>query len=423
VVVCSAPDKQDLYHDTQMVSDGAGGAIITWEDFRDSDWNIYAQRINAAGAAVGPADGQGVCISTGVQKHPALTSDGAGGAIIVWEDARQYWSARDIYAQRVDGSVVPLWPVNGVLLAQWSMQSNKHAQLVGDGVGGAIVAWDDDRGTGSHIYAKRISGDGVPSWAATGVQLAAVGAQHDPRMVSDGAGGAIVAWREMRNGDPDVYVQRIDGTGSTLWTTDGVALCTQDSVQASIDLTTDGAGGAIVIWEDARAGLPDIYAHQVDAGGNPVWTPDGVAVAAAPQKQFLPQVAYQGTKGAFVTWVDLRHTGYRHDVYVRYMRDNVTAVTTAPVKQATLGQNRPNPFNPVTTIEYTVHERTPVVVGIYDALGKRVARLDQGIRDAGTHAVEWNGRDANGAPAVSGVYFYRLEGATGAGTRKMVLLK
>jgi hypothetical protein len=99
-----------------------------------------------------------------------------------------------------------------------------------------------------------------------------------------------------------------------------------------------------------------------------------------------------------------------------------TAVTVPPFK-ASLRQNFPNPFHPATTIDYTLGERSRAVVGIYDAAGRLVARLDQGTRDAGDYRVEWDGRDDQGNVVGSGVYFYRIEGAPGVAAKKMVRLK
>ena len=99
------------------------------------------------------------------------------------------------------------------------------------------------------------------------------------------------------------------------------------------------------------------------------------------------------------------------------------ATVTMPTLATTLAQNYPNPFNPKTTIEYTLASRADVGVGIYDAAGTLVVRLDEGAREPGTHHVEWDGRDAHGKAVGSGVYFYRLEGVKGIAPRKMVLLK
>jgi hypothetical protein len=99
------------------------------------------------------------------------------------------------------------------------------------------------------------------------------------------------------------------------------------------------------------------------------------------------------------------------------------ATVTVPALKATLGQNFPNPFKPATVIEFTLGEQSSAVLGIYDVAGRLVARLDQGVRDAGTYRAGWDGRDAGGRAVSSGVYFYRLEGAPGVPSKKMVLIK
>lgn len=86
--------------------------------------------------------------------------------------------------------------------------------------------------------------------------------------------------------------------------------------------------------------------------------------------------------------------------------------------------NFPNPFNPRTTIRYTLPSRGPVTVSIYDASGARIATLvDHEDRAAGAYSLEWDGRSESGAPVSSGVYFARIEHAGGVKTKKMTLLK
>jgi hypothetical protein len=86
--------------------------------------------------------------------------------------------------------------------------------------------------------------------------------------------------------------------------------------------------------------------------------------------------------------------------------------------------NYPNPFNPRTTVSYTVPARAPVTVAIYDPRGAKVATLvDHEERDAGAYRLDWDGRADNGAVVSSGVYFARIEHAGATRNRKMVLLK
>jgi len=83
-----------------------------------------------------------------------------------------------------------------------------------------------------------------------------------------------------------------------------------------------------------------------------------------------------------------------------------------------LSQNHPNPFNSSTTISYTLPEKGPVTLSIYNLLGQKVATLFDGVQQAGEHKLMW---DATGTP--SGVYFARLEVAEKRQIVRMVLLK
>ncbi|HET6348695.1 MAG TPA: FlgD immunoglobulin-like domain containing protein [Candidatus Krumholzibacteria bacterium] len=110
------------------------------------------------------------------------------------------------------------------------------------------------------------------------------------------------------------------------------------------------------------------------------------------------------------------------DVFVAGYDETLTGAG-APRLTAVLDQNIPNPFNPTTSIPYTLARSMRVVIGIYDVSGARVARLDQGVQSPGAHAATWNGRDGSGRAVASGVYFYRMEGSAGTPQRKMMLLK
>jgi Bacterial Ig-like domain/FG-GAP-like repeat/FlgD Ig-like domain len=99
-----------------------------------------------------------------------------------------------------------------------------------------------------------------------------------------------------------------------------------------------------------------------------------------------------------------------------------TGVRPAGVTVALL-QNHPNPFNPSTTIAFTLATPAQVELTIFDARGARVTTLAHGAYPAGTTDVRWNGTDSDGRPVSSGVYFCRLATGREVLTRKMVLLK
>jgi hypothetical protein len=85
--------------------------------------------------------------------------------------------------------------------------------------------------------------------------------------------------------------------------------------------------------------------------------------------------------------------------------------------------NYPNPFNPATTIRYEVSSAQNVALAIFDVNGRLVRALDAGMKSAGAHEKRWDGRDNQGRPVASGVYYARLTGQQQTLTRKIVLLK
>ncbi|MBN1482803.1 T9SS C-terminal target domain-containing protein [candidate division KSB1 bacterium] len=105
-----------------------------------------------------------------------------------------------------------------------------------------------------------------------------------------------------------------------------------------------------------------------------------------------------------------------------------TAVESRPVStvpnQFELSQNYPNPFNPTTEIQFKLNTPGMVSLTVYNAIGQHIRSLVQNeFRQAGIHAVTWNGRDDAGSPAPSGLYFYRLTSGLETHARKMILMK
>jgi predicted lipoprotein with Yx(FWY)xxD motif len=211
--ICMASDNQER---PQITSDGAGGAIITWWDYRNGASVIYAQRVDSSGTPQWSADGVPICTATSGQGNAQIISDGAGGAIITWDDYRSgNWSKWDIFAQRVSASGTPQWTSDGVAICT-AWDSQLHPQIISDGAGGVIITWRDYRSGNADIYARRVTASGTPQWSADGVPICmASGHQWNPHITSDGSGGAIISWEDYRGGwsNCDIYAQQIGKTG------------------------------------------------------------------------------------------------------------------------------------------------------------------------------------------------------------------
>jgi hypothetical protein len=303
-----------------IVSDGAGGAIVTWMDFGTGTYHVYAQHVLESGAVdpAWPTDGRAMTAATSEQQAPAIVPDGAGGAIVIWYDFRHgNW---DIYAQHVmaSGTVDPAWPAEGRALCVANGNQN-YLRVVSDDAGGAIASWQDHRsGTNYDLYAQRVLASGAvdPGWPVDGQALCtAANDQKFLAITSDGAGGAIVTWEDLRRDGwlADVYAQHVlsSGTVDPAWPVDGQTLCTAANHQINLSIVSDGAGGAIVSWNDYRSGLNngDIYAQHVLASGavHDSWPTDGRALCTEANEQRGPVIVSDGAGGAIVAWHDLRN--------------------------------------------------------------------------------------------------------------------
>ncbi len=325
--VCTAGQRQYF---PQMISDGAGGALIAWGDFRDGGSDIYVQRMSSTGVPQWTADGVALYAGFESQQDVAIVSDGAGGAICVWVDYRDTATNNaDVYCRRIDANGVPMWSATAVPVCVLP-ESQSFIDAAEDGAGGAIIVWSDERnGTDPDVYAQRVNGSGVVQWATNGIPIATLtDNQWIPSIISDGAGGAIIAWGDRRIGNSDIYAQRVNASGVIQWTVNGVAVCTATGTQRNVELVTDLFGGAIATWWDARGGNFDIYSQRMSPTGVMQWTADGVAVCTAAGDQSSAVVAPSGNGGVLITWLDLRN-GTDYDVYARFVNSSGVPKWTA----------------------------------------------------------------------------------------------
>jgi hypothetical protein len=317
VTVCDASGEQDY---PMAVPDGKGGAILTWTDLRTpaNAHDIYAQRVDASGTPKWTANGVAICDATGTQIKSEVLADGAAGAYFVWDDARAGDPNQDIYAQRVDSLGVRYWAGNGIAVCT-AANIQSASRISSDGSGGMVAVWQDLRSgvTGRDVFAQRIDPAGNPQWAANGKVVCDVaGNQGEPWPAPDGVGGTIVAWTDGQgSGNENIYVQKLDASGQQSWASRGIPLCDTTGAQYSPVLVPDGAGGAVAVWTDRRGGLYDLFARRVNAAGSAQWAAHGVPATMAGGAANAMVATSDGRGGLVVAWNDQRSGGL--DLYVQ----------------------------------------------------------------------------------------------------------
>ena len=242
-----------------------------------------------------------IALAADDQEDPVVADDGMGGTVITWTDYRNSPDHRDVYAQRMDATGAIQWALNGVAVCT-ALETQYYLQIIGDGSGGAIMAWIDKRSGSDEIYAQRIDAGGTAQWTANGVLVTGtLNTSNYLGIISDGAGGIIMVWQDNRSGNLDVYAQRISTGGVTEWTAGGEPIAASAIYEGPPSITTDGSGGAIINWADSRNGNPDVWAQRVDASGAPHWAAGGVPVAADPNlSEYSTKIVSDGAGGAVV---------------------------------------------------------------------------------------------------------------------------
>jgi hypothetical protein len=316
--LCTAANAQS---NLVAVSDGEGGEIVAWVDYRNSGSNgtdIYCQRISGLGQLLWSLDGVAVCTASGNQLNVAICTDGAHGAILVWEDNRFALNDADIYAVRLDstGTVRPKWTANGTAVCN-ATGFQGLPTIASDGSSGAIIAWQDLRSdTLNQIFAQHLLNDGTVAtgWGANGNAVAPVnGDQFNPMALPDGAHGAFIAWADARDllGTNDaLYMQRVtsSGTVATGWPAAGDSVCRAADGPQNFTMINDGIGGVLLSWQDYRNSSTgaDIYAQRVRMNGTMAWTQNGMPVCTASGDQMTPSLVADGLGGGVIAWDDHR---------------------------------------------------------------------------------------------------------------------
>ena len=239
--------------------DGAGGAFITWTDYRRGDRNpdIYAQRINSGGKPLWQKDGVIVCGAPDIQRAPRICSDGAGGVLVAWTD--KGGGSYDVYAQRINGDGRTLWLTDGIPVNQ-SARTQQNPVLVKP----YFVIWEDYRYGNWDIFANSLSPEGKLLWGEEGLALTSLPlTQYDPHALAWKDGSFIVAWEDYRSGDQyEIFMQRISAAGKILWENNGLLIKTTDGARAPVMLAQPQDNSLIIVWEDYTGGGKAIFGQR-----------------------------------------------------------------------------------------------------------------------------------------------------------------
>ena len=281
LAVCTADEIQI---GSRMVSDGSGGVIIAWEDTRNvntiDEADLYAQRVSSAGSPMWTTNGVLVSDADEYQNSVLLKSNNNHGAFLFWGNKYGYSNmfGEDLFTQHLDSDGIPQLQPNGVLIHHGMYGNAEEPMMVQTIPGQVLVAWKDYRyDYNASLYIQLIDTSGNYLLEQDGRPLCVEslnGNMDTPQLATDFQNGGLLVWMEQRNPNlyNQIYVQRIDPSGNSLWTAGGVHVFSIDNGQQNPYVAGDGTGGAFVVWSGITANVNlHVYAQRLNASGSQVW--------------------------------------------------------------------------------------------------------------------------------------------------------
>lgn len=289
----------------KVINDSSGGFIIVWEDKRSgSNEHIYSQKVNLSGTIQWAANGIPVCTAGGRHYNFDVIALAASGCVVSWQDTRNTNS--DIFAQRISSTGTMSWTVNGLAVCdQANEQTDVDMCLSGTNV--TLFTWADNRSGHSDIYIQRFNSNGSKQFSTNGINICnAAGDQRYPAIISDQSGGAIVSWSDQRLVNSCIYAQRVNSSGAILWTLNGVSAGTNsasDSIAIrKVAMVSDDMKGAIIAVEAFDHFISQehqIFASKLDSTGVLRWNR---VMSKNETHAYSPALVANSKSGAFVGW-------------------------------------------------------------------------------------------------------------------------
>lgn len=301
-----------------ILVDLAGNLYISWYDDAAGNKESYLVKKNSSdGSDLWGAEKKVNTLADAAnQSYPrvALADNGTNSTTtIIWQDDRD--GDNDVYMQQFNYSGSKQWPaelrVSSTTIADNTNQTEPVIAI--DSSENICIAWTDDRNGNLDIYAEKFDRDGNLIWGDKRVNTDLIGSldQYNPDIAVDSLDNLYFIWTDGRNGDKDVYMQKLDANGNALWAEDIVAHNLTDSTyQESPSIAINSSDIIYAVWTDERNGNQDIYAQKLNTDGIRLWTPEiriNIDGGTSTSAQYNPDITIAPATGEpYASWNDNR---------------------------------------------------------------------------------------------------------------------
>jgi hypothetical protein len=378
---------------------------------------------------------------------------------LIWQNLDK---PRTISHQIINDKGNTLWETGGKILSRLK-GDHTNPNVISSSDSTIVVSWTHDLNKDKNIFLQKFSFNGKSLWEDNGDTFFKIeGDQFGQTIVGDGKGGAIVAWLDRRDAkmQPNIYSQKIGRTGDVLWDQTGTLLAAyKNSEKSYLNLVSDQNGGAIAIFKDKRESRTSIYGQRIYATksytslildfsalqqGDSVllkwrslnnsntsayqiekfvsnededsaWTKVGYvnhyAMSLTNRYQFSHSPEEAGSHYYRIAIIDHANNSLYSDVIrINFIVDDS--------ENYLVYQNTPNPFSDSTAIVYHLPNKRNVKFEIYNSRIEKIKEYNITETKSGSNRFVF---EALNLP--NGVYFYRFTAGEFVEVKKMVISK
>ena len=300
-------DTQYAWAAKSLATDASGNAVVVWASGGAAPFSIYAQRLDASGAKVGPE----IHVNTNTtpeQYEPAVAMAANGDFVVVWTSDIQDGDEYGIYARRFNAAGVAQ---GSEFRVNTTTTQTQYLPVVAmDDAGNFVIAWTsyDATGTDPDIFVQRYSAAGVAQGGETRVNTETSDYQIGSAIAMNGSGQFVVVWNGYNNQDGDgtgIFGQHFDAAGNTIGTEFQVNTYTTGD-QYSPSVAMDDSGAFVVTWDSngQDGSAQGVYLQRFDPAGDKVGTEIRANTYTA-GGQYGSSVSLDASGGFVVAWTSV----------------------------------------------------------------------------------------------------------------------
>ena len=294
-----------------LIDNATNAVYMAWNDDSNGNQDSFIVKLSTATGNeiwIGSKKVETIGADNADQSKPRIALSGGADLTVVWQDNRA--GDTDIYTRRYNPDKTTAW--NEIKVNTDGGSTNQTLPVVvTDSEDFTNIAWTDERNGNKDIYMQRLSASGNLEWID--MQINADGGstdQYAPTIAIDSLDNIYVAWTDERNGNQDVYLAKFASTSARVWPSDLLVNSDGGSThQSEPSIAIDSTDTIYVAWTDERNGNKDIYAQKLDVAGNSLWATDlRVNINADASSQSVPDISINPSTGKpYASWQDDRN--------------------------------------------------------------------------------------------------------------------